>query len=515
MKIIISILLTLLSFVSLAQYDSTLRINFKSVFEQKVLTNISQSDDLSLLLAISPKADSMYVVKVKTLLEEFREELVKKKFLNKSEEKKIKLLFELTHKYFFTKYQEISNFSEIFESSEYNCVSATALYVLLLKAYDIPFSIKEAPTHVYSIAYPKTKGIIIESTAPENGYYYPSEANMQKAVKSLVDLKYVTQEEVNNKGTKKVYVEFFYDEDVISVLQLAGRQYSNEAISYLQENNFEEALNSIHKTQLLNPSKDVKFLQHSILALLLQNTSYDNFKEVVWLTEFSNLSSENRPYLIEGYQVILNNQLIVNGDPKFTLKAFDYLQKNLKDSILLQTISEFHYNGFANYHNQLSNSDSSLMFATKAYQLNKKNVKTQARITSLIVQKMSRKIGSIKAANELEEYVNEFAFLKINSLYQSLCFYHYSRISYLHFRADNMPIGVEYLDKMEGLLEIFGENLKIDESHYGQVYAELGALHFRNRDYKKAKNTLEKGLSIMPDQPELKIRLDIVLDEME
>lgn len=58
-----------------------------------------------------------------------------------------------------------------------------------------------------------------------------------------------------------------------------------------------------------------------------------------------------------------------------------------------------------------------------------------------------------------------------------------------------------------------GEGLRYDENQYGLAYAEAGA-YFRLRNYKKAKEIIEEGLKIMPEHPELKVRLDIVLDEM-
>lgn len=210
-------------------------IQFKSEFEKEVLTNLDNHSSLEMLLAIAENASEGLVSKTYENIKTLKSELNRKKFDSKPEDKRLKLLFDLTHKYFFLKYRDISNFDQIFETKEYNCVSATALYSLILEDYNIPYAIKETPTHVFAIAYPKSKNIVLESTAPKNGYYKPSNNDIQKAVGSLVDLKYYTKEEVEAKGTLAVYNEFFYNEDQIELQKLAGLQYHNEAISLLAE----------------------------------------------------------------------------------------------------------------------------------------------------------------------------------------------------------------------------------------------------------------------------------------
>ena len=71
-----------------------------------------------------------------------------------------------------------------------------------------------------------------------------------------------------------------------------------------------------------------------------------------------------------------------------------------------------------------------------------------------------------------------------------------------------------YLKLLESLIGRFGEELRYDENQYGMVYAEAGAAYFRERRYVEAKKIIQKGLDIMPEHPELKVRLEIVLEEM-
>jgi len=90
-------------------------------------------------------------------------------------------------------------FSRIFEAGIYNCVTASMLYALILDHYQIPYEIKEKPTHIYLVALPGKDNILFETTNPR-GLYVPDEKFKRDYVNSLVQLKYTTQEHVNEVG---------------------------------------------------------------------------------------------------------------------------------------------------------------------------------------------------------------------------------------------------------------------------------------------------------------------------
>lgn len=497
----------------LSQSDLQSRVKFKGEFEERIFQNPDSAAEVALLLAISEGMDFDKSAKVQRTIDNFRLELDSKNLASKSEDKKIKLLFNLTHKMFFEKYVHVSNFNKIFDAKEYNCVSATALYVILLKSYDIPFSIKEAPSHIYSIAYPNSKGIILESTAPGNGYYAPGSNDIQKAVNSLVKLKYVTQKEVDAKGVRQVYNDFFYGEEDINLKQLAGLQYYNEALGYYSEEDYEMALNSAYKAEILYPSDKIEFLKYVLLSSILSKTEFKKQEDIVFLTDYANLANTDNGEIINAYNVIMNNRLFLEGNIQFSDSAYSYLSNNVKDSLLIRTLSEIHFSSYSQYYIRKSDLGKALEFSSKAFEINPKNVNTQALITQSIIQRLSMSSGSVDVVNQLMEYQNSFPFLNENSLFQSFLFFNYSTVAYYHFRADDPVSGFKYLRLMEALIDTFKEKLKVNENQYGLVYAEAGAHYYRKREYSKAKEILEKGMKIMPNHPELKVRLEIVMEE--
>jgi tetratricopeptide (TPR) repeat protein len=218
--------------------------------------------------------------------------------------------------------------------------------------------------------------------------------------------------------------------------------------------------------------------------------------------------------ILSSYEVLINNRLFLQSDIQLTDSAYAFLQDNLLDSALKVDISEIHFTNYARYFAQKSELIKSLEYSTKAFAINPKNVNTQALITQCLVQDLSRRSGSFGTLKKMDDYQVAFPFLNENNLFQSLYFYTYAYQALNHLHADDLDKGLEYLGLLEGLIDRFGDELRYDENQFGMVYAEAGAAYFRERKYSTAKKIIEKGLSRIPDHPELKIRLEIVIDEM-
>ena len=497
----------------LSEAQKSKLIFFKTEFEKEAFTDPQHQKPIDLLLAIS-NSGADKIQWVTSEIEELHTFLLSKKFQSKTEEKQVKMLFDAAHELFFTKYKEVANFDEIFESKTYNCVSATALYCLLLEKLGIPYAIKETPTHVYSIAYPNAKNIVIESTAPQSGYYSPGSADIQKAVSSLVDMKYYTREEVQTKGVSQVYREFFYGNDQITLTQLAGLQYYNEAVSLMTEEKFKDALSTALKSQKLYASDRIEFLILILLANVLSQSDYNELQDIDYLIAFANLPNTDETDISPIFRGIVSERLFAESKTELVDSIYDALTTHVTDSLILREISENYYEGLAKYYGQKSNIKKSLEYAEKSYLLNPNNVDIQAIIAQFLIQDFSRRRGSTSSLQKMDESMEKYPFLTEHSLFQSLYFYSNAYLAYSQFQADARSKGLQYIDKLEELQADQGDNLQMDESLYGMVYAEAGASYFRDRQYQKALNIIKKGLSIFPDHPELLARLEIVQDEI-
>lgn len=115
------------------------------------------------------------------------------------------------------------------------------LYAIILEKYRIPFDIKEKPTHVYLVTYPDDENILLETTNPR-GFYVPDEKAKQEYLEGLITMKFTTRAYVNSVGQANAFNEFFYNNENISLNQLAGLQYHNHAITAYEEKNIDLAI---------------------------------------------------------------------------------------------------------------------------------------------------------------------------------------------------------------------------------------------------------------------------------
>lgn len=506
----IHFLLCIAALVAIGQNPVDDLIVYTSDFEREVLTNPDKKNALELLMAC--KSPDVSIVSISSKLQAFQNQLRNKKISSKSEEKQIKILFSETHKNFFSRYQEVSNFDKIFTIKEYNCVSATGLYVLLMEEFRIPYVIKETPTHVYAIAYPHTKGIVVESTAPKNGYYSPSEKDIRKAVEALVEFKYYTEEEVKNKGPREIYKDFFFSEDEITLQNLAGLQYHNEMIQQLSEEDFQSALNAGLKSNMLYPSQRTEYLLTVLLEVLLQTSDFSEIKHFAYLAHFANISHEKNETIINNYELTINRLLFKEGKKDIADSLHNYLKAAIQDTTLFSILDFAYCYQQSSYYLQKGNNRKSLEYAIKAYEIDSVDVNVQSILTRSIVLTIGKATGK-NEVEKLESFENRFSFLKEDLNFQSYFFELLAFNSSYYFRADDQSNGTYFLNQAMSIADKFGEDIAINKSMGAFAYAEGGAHLFRERKYKKAQALLEEGLKRFPGDPELKVRLEIVLDE--
>ena len=131
------------------------------------LLNVRVTDAEALLASqVSLSAKTEAIAKLESLLSA----LIKKQQQYKSEEAFVEYLYYFTHRKLLKKYDQYASLSETLSSGKYDCLTATAVYSILLTELSIEHEVVETNYHVYILINPKTeKEILLESTDPNNG----------------------------------------------------------------------------------------------------------------------------------------------------------------------------------------------------------------------------------------------------------------------------------------------------------------------------------------------------------
>jgi hypothetical protein len=160
-------------------------------YEKQVLNDVNASH-FELFMISDSTCSEQETVSAKKQFDAFIDELKASKIVKQSEEKVIRTLHKKVHERFLTRYRALIDFNEIFVTGEYNCVSSTALFALVLEELEIPFYVQEQPGHVLIMAYPNTSNITVEMTTVKNAFVIPPRKNINRAIENLLDLQLVT-----------------------------------------------------------------------------------------------------------------------------------------------------------------------------------------------------------------------------------------------------------------------------------------------------------------------------------
>lgn len=503
--------LILTPLITLAQIPDTLL--FHSTYEQNQFAKAKKDEVDPIGLFIGFDAGEEEYANAMQKLDQFYRVVETLSMRKKSEKQFAKSLFTTVHGHFLRKYEDSAPFSLIFKNGYYNCVSATALFAIILDHYGVPYDIKEVPTHVYLIAYPGTHNIIYETTNPQ-GFYAPDNKTKENYVNGMVKAKLTTQEHVNSVGYNKVFEELYYPKDNISLIQLSSFQYSNKALSDYRDKKTEPALVNMFKAYELNPSTRNEFLKLSLIGSQLGASQMNGMYDPMYLIEFGNTVKDKsqKQEVVESFRGYLHQKLMKQANDSALISTYELLKSGIRDSSLRSEIGYYYNLGLAQWYGVKGRVDESLKYSSQAYAYNKNDLAAQELIIMSVLRKF---MGSVNKGDieRLDAFKVQFPFLADNLYFVSLYASSYAFKSATSFEADQGDEGYSNLKLLRQELDKHGKDLMINEHAVAMVFAEAGAYHFRLKQYNKAIEIMQEGFKYAPDDPELKTRIKIVEDE--
>jgi len=237
------------------------------------------------LLKSYPTANSQELIK---RLDGFVSSLQKKK--PKSEEDLLRIIFRESHRRFFMSYKPYTQFAEIFETGNYDCLSATSFLSLVLDEFDFDYKIIETNYHIFISVQTKNGIVLIESTDRFAGVVTnPKEINERIS-------RYRANDLVAQPDTGKVYYQ--YDLNLYQIVepnQLPGLFYFNQAVIAFNKKYFFECAKKLKQASRIYESP-----RTAELAVLL-------IKSVVE----SDLSEDEKMILIKPFSRYISTSSVI------------------------------------------------------------------------------------------------------------------------------------------------------------------------------------------------------------
>ena len=497
---------------------SKYKSDFEKLIIQKKDSFISNKIGILPLFAIDSTYSLEKAILKKETIDNFLNSLDREKIKNYSKKKKTKFLYKTIHNRFLRKYENVVNFSKIFETGTYNCVSASALYCYVFDSFDIPYQVKETPTHIFLVTYPNELNIYIETTIPgKKGFFSPSEKDIKSTVDELVKSKLVTKEELAASSYEEIFMNFFYDKEYLKPYELIGVQYYNQAVGYLEEEKYEKAFYSFENAEIYYSSKKVKFLKKSSLAAHLETCNFKELDHVEKLVSLINIleyendftNKELRYYL---YNIINENE----NNEDFLINSLDIFKSIQNEKVREFVNNEVYFFIARRRFNLGKNLDSILKYALKAYELDKENKILEELITKSILNSFALTTPNKKKLGQLENYEEQFPFLNESSFYIKYMIRVYSYLTGNAYYKKDISLGKIYFENLKEFIDKSKEQeLIIDNQIIGEAYWSIGAYYYAKSNLKKAKAFLEEGKKIAPEHNKLNKVLSYVIEDLK
>lgn len=258
MKHLILTYLTLigLSSFAIAQEKSSADENlfFESPLEAKIWEE-AQDEPLNLFMAVH--ADEIQEQKWNELVEI----LDKKRSKTKNDVNFLRSVFQKSHQLLLKEYVKHSTFNEMLESGKFDCVSGSATLGMLLDRYGYNYEIVETDYHVFIITKVDEKEIILESTLPIGGMI-TSPSEVQDYLDSYKPVEFAQLASLTERlGSADQTLSDHAIFRKVSLTQLAGLQYYNDAITHFNDQAYGLASKQLSKALVLYESERIKNLK--------------------------------------------------------------------------------------------------------------------------------------------------------------------------------------------------------------------------------------------------------------
>ncbi len=196
----------------------------------------------------------------------------------KDQSRFVKKLFYKIQRDRLTNYANNARLDDLFiGQKDYDCVTGTAVYALVLDELGIDYSIKETDFHVYLLVHLPGKDILLEPTDPINGFI-DNPIVIGDRIRAYRNGDAFGASDNSRSESSKVdsYSTSFFRDRIISLTELAGLQYYNLATDAFNNGKYAEANSLIEIALTLYPN-DRFYGFRDILLIDMSQSMSTNF----------------------------------------------------------------------------------------------------------------------------------------------------------------------------------------------------------------------------------------------
>lgn len=481
----------------------------KTSFNQYFRNN-DKSQLLALFVAITADTKDQEVKNVRSRIDGVTSSLMSSGIDKRKPDKKIKAVYDLVHASLLKKYQLENRFYEVFMTGNYNCVTATAVYAFAFENLQIPYEIKEEPTHVYLLAYPNSNNILVETTAPMFGFLNFDPKFKERFVTNLKAQKLIGSSEMDSKTIDELFNTYYFRNEKIDLKKLVGIHYMNDALFKADHQDSKAAYHQAQKAYWFYPSERCSYLLVHFGANWL-NEEKKPIEKAKLIAQLSRLSKQGVDAdMIKGEFTNLTQEVLFRTNNKTLYKeCFTAVHDGIQDKELADEIEYFYnYELGRLYYNQ-GNYSLAKGYFERAFQLQPNNVEISGIFVSVIAHNLRQANDGKEITDSLQTYLRRFPVLGENNNFNSMLATATVMLMGDDFSKSRTQAGEANRALFEKMIKD-NRNLNVNPSVVGGAYSAAGSYYFKRGQKSKAREILEKGLELAPGNYELRTRLQMI-----
>lgn len=484
-------------------------MSFDSDWEKQLFTDFSKGkpDQLGFFLAPRGKVSLQRREAIENRLQKELTYLRSKKIDQKSPAKKVKMVYNHVHETLLTRYEENTLFYKVFENGVYNCVSSTALMGWFFTKLNIPFSIRERPTHVYLIAYPNQEPIPLETTSAELGYFKFNLRFKTFYVRFLNSSGVITDEEMEDVDIDYLFARYYFADVDIDLGQLTAIQYSNDAIYNLEKGKHLRALTQFEKSYYLNPNDRSLLSIISCVAHLLDGNELNSQEDLELVLRAEKLIpfGLKKEYLEQLFAEKADKETKKPGETPQLDSAYFFFAEYLQDTALAKRFGFIYYYTKSMQSGLQSKMKQALSYAEKALYFEPENLQVQGLYMHALATNMSLGPDLNQMVHYFDSIGAQYPSLAENTSFIGLKLHMVLGLSAEFYQQSNLKKAESYRQQFEEGAAAYPE-LDFIPDVIGDAYGHAVAYYFRRGNRSAARKACNQGLKYAPNHYQLKRR---------
>ena len=192
----------------------------------------------------------------------------------KSDHHFLRNVFSITHRQLLKQYEQYSGFGDLFQTGQYDCLTATALYSLVLSHFGYDHKIIETNYHIFLLVQTNEGEILIESTDPINGLEYQPNRIQARIQTYLYD-----QEQIAANESFHIFSYSLFEQ--VSLTQMEGLLYYNQCVKAFNNQQWVAARTYLTKAKQHYDSPRTQEMESLLLSVIASNElEKSNLKEL-------------------------------------------------------------------------------------------------------------------------------------------------------------------------------------------------------------------------------------------